>query len=233
MADVPRILDFMTILAIIPAHNEARAIGDLVKSVKALGHHVLVIDDGSIDQTASLAQAQGAVVILTGRKSGKGNALRLGFEYAVSNGYPAVIALDGDGQHAPADIRVFIDSWQNKGADVVGGNRMQNPKGMPLVRLATNAFMSGLISLICRQKIADTQCGFRLISTEVLKNIQLVCTDFEIETEILIKAARKGYKIVSVPIQTIYGDEVSKIKPIRDTWRFVKFILKESIFGGW
>jgi hypothetical protein len=91
----------------------------------------------------------------------------------------------------------------------------------------TNRFMSGLISLFCGQNIPDTQCGFRLIKTAVLKAIKLESSDFEIETEVLIRASKKGFKIRSVAIQTIYSNEVSKIQPFKDTIRFVVYIFRE------
>ncbi len=214
----------MKFLAVIPAHNEANAIAAVVAAVAALKHDVLVIDDGSTDATAELAKKAGALVLSTGTKSGKGNALRLGFDYAVQKDYNAVIALDGDGQHDATDIAAFVEAFRKHKAGVVNGNRMHNPKGMPPVRFLTNGFMSTVISLICRQSIADTQCGFRLIGTEVLKKIRLQSTDFEIETEILIKASQAGFKIASVPVATIYRDEVSKIRPWRDTLRFIRYI---------
>ncbi|MBI4308970.1 MAG: glycosyltransferase family 2 protein [Candidatus Omnitrophica bacterium] len=216
----------MNILAVIPAHNEASAIAVVSGGVKALGHEVLVVDDGSTDATADLAGQAGAVVLSTGQKSGKGNALRLGFDYAVKNGYEAVIALDGDGQHDPGDIKLFLESHARTGASIINGNRMADPRGMPFIRLATNTVMSWIISLICRQHIPDTQCGFRFMTTDVLRNIQLECRDFEIETELLVKASRKGFKITSVPVTTIYRNETSKIKPARDTMRFIRFIIR-------
>ena len=213
----------MNIAVVIPAHNEAASIGPLTASVRALGHDVIVIDDGSLDNTAGLAAAEGAVVIGTGKRGGKGNALRTGFNHALKYGYQAVIAMDGDGQHDPSDIRSFVACSQKTGAQVVNGNRMHAPKGMPLLRLATNAFMSSIISLMCGQRIKDTQCGFRLIAADVLKNVKLECSDFEIETELLVKASRKGFKIASVNIQSIYRNEVSKIRPVRDTLRFIRY----------
>ena len=208
---------------VIPAHNEAKAIGPLTASVRALGYDVIVVDDGSVDGTGDLAKAAGAVVVAMPAKSGKGNALRVGFDRALKDGYGAVIAMDGDGQHAPCDIRSFVECFQKTGAQVVNGSRMHDPKGMPLLRLATNAFMSWIISLICRQQIKDTQCGFRLIAADVLKSVKLECSDFEIETELLVKASRKGFKIASVNIQSIYRNEVSKIRPFRDTLRFIRY----------
>jgi glycosyltransferase involved in cell wall biosynthesis len=217
----------MKIAIIIPAYNEAKAIGPLVRAVRALKYDCIVIDDGSSDETDLIAAEAGAIVLKTGGKSGKGNALKLGFEYALKHGYEALIAMDGDGQHATADIPAFVACCQKTGADIVSGNRMENPQGMPLVRLATNRLMSWLISLFCHQHIPDTQCGFRLIKTKVLKVIRLESSDFEIETEVLIKASKKGFRIASVGIQTIYRNEVSKIQPVRDTFRFIAYLWRE------
>jgi hypothetical protein len=145
----------------------------------------------------------------------------------LKNSYDALIAMDGDGQHSPADIAAFVDCYKTTGVDIICGNRMQNPQGMPFVRLMTNSFMSWLISLICRQNIPDTQCGFRLITTRALAAMTLECSDFEIETEVLVKARKKGFKVASVAIQSIYNGEVSKIKPVRDTFRFLAYLFRE------
>lgn len=219
----------MKIAIVIPAHNEAQKIGSLVKSVCALGFDCIVIDDGSVDKTGVEASQAGALVLKTGVKSGKGNALKVGFDYVLKSDYEALIAMDGDGQHSPSDIAVLVACYQKTGADIVNGNRMCDPKGMPLLRLATNHFMSFLISLFCHQHVPDTQCGFRLIKTQVLRSIKLLSSNFEIETEILIKASKKGFKIGSVGIQTIYSDEISKIHPMHDTLRFIAYLWRELL----
>ena len=219
----------MKIAIVIPAHNEAQTIGPLVEAVRALGYDCIMIDDGSMDKTDAVALEAGAVVLKTAAKSGKGNALKAGFDYALKSGYEAVIAMDGDGQHSPSDITAFVACYQNTNADIVCGNRMHHPQGMPWLRLATNRLMSWAISIFCRQNIPDTQCGFRLIKTNVLQAIKLKSSDFEIETEVLIKASKKNFRIGSVDIQTIYRDEVSKIQPVRDTFRFMAYLWRELL----
>jgi glycosyltransferase involved in cell wall biosynthesis len=219
----------MKIAVVIPAHNEEQTIGALVEAVRALGYDCIVIDDASVDKTNAVATQARAVVLKTEGKRGKGNALKVGFDHVLKEGYEAAIAMDGDGQHSPSDIAAFVACYQNTNADIVTGNRMHNPRGMPLVRLATNWFMSWLISLFCRQDIPDTQCGYRLIKTKVLDAIKLESSDFEIETEVLIKASKKRFKIASVDIQTIYRDEISKIQPVRDTLRFIAYLWRELL----
>jgi glycosyltransferase involved in cell wall biosynthesis len=229
VAFIQGVLATMKIAIVIPAHNEVQTIGSLVVAVRALGYDCVVIDDGSVDNTGAVAEHARAVVLKTEVKRGKGNALKVGFDYVLAQGYEALIAMDGDGQHSPLDIAAFVACYQNTKADIVTGNRMNNTRSMPLVRLATNRFMSWLISLFCRQDIPDTQCGYRLIKTKVLESINLESSDFEIETEVLIKASKKGFKIASVAIQTIYRDEVSKIQPVRDTCRFIVYLWRELL----
>ncbi len=217
----------MKICILIPCHNEAQAIGILLDKIKILGLDVVVVDDGSKDGTGPIASGKGAHVISIAQCGGKGNALQKGFDYILSTGYDALIIMDGDGQHAVEDVHLFIERYQSTRASVINGNRMSNNKNMPFVRKMTNRFMSWMISLVCRQKVADTQCGFRLISCGVLRAIQLTSTNFEIESEILIKSSRKGFKIDSVPVQTIYQDEQSKIRPVKDTLRFFRYLIRE------
>lgn len=217
----------MNICILIPAHNEARNIGRLVEQLRGKRLDVLVLDDGSSDNTSRLAREAGAEVLVNEKNMGKGATLQRGFHHVRDRAYDAIITMDGDGQHAFEDIGRFLALFSEKKPDIICGNRMADHKGMPFVRLATNRIMSWLISLVCRQKVEDSQCGYRLIRTEVLRDIKLSVSSFEIESELLIKAAKKGYRIASVPIQTIYAGEKSRINPVRDTMRFIVYILRE------
>ncbi len=219
----------MKICVLIPALNEAKTIASLVSGLRKRSLEVLVIDDGSTDESGELARQQGALVIRHGTRQGKGQSLRDGFAYATQNGFDAVLMMDGDGQHALEDIDAFLSAAQKYPNSIIAGTRLENPEGMPKLRFWTNRLMSGLISLACGQKIPDTQCGYRLVSVNVLEQIQLATSDYEIETEILMKAARKGFRIHSIPIKTIYQDEVSKINPLKDTLRFIKFFLRQLL----
>jgi glycosyltransferase involved in cell wall biosynthesis len=217
----------MKICILIPAYNESQAVGRLVKDIVAIGLDVVVIDDGSSDGTGAIAKANGATVLTNVTNHGKGYSLQRGFDYILSNGYDALITMDGDGQHAVSDLNAFIRLFEENRPDIICGNRMRNTERMPGLRFVTNKVMSGLISVVCRQKIYDTQCGYRLIKTDVLRNIQVSSSAFEIESEVLIKACKKGYHVVSVPIQTIYSKERSKINPFFDTIRFIIYIVRE------
>lgn len=219
----------MKTCVIIPAYNESKAITAIVAAVKARITDVVVIDDGSTDNTARLAKQSGAVVLSFGHNTGKGKVLKDGFAYAVKNGYDAVVAMDADGQHSPDDLMNIVNAGASPGAGMVVGNRMGNPEKMPPSRFATNLLMSLIISAVCRQNIPDTQCGYRLIKTDILKKINLISSNYEIESELLIKASRLGFKIVSVPIRSVYEGQLSLINPLVDTWRFFVMLVRIMI----
>ena len=211
---------------LIPSYNEAKTIGRLIKDLIALGLSPCIIDDGSTDDTGKIAASAGAIVLKNEKNKGKGASLREGFAYALKEGFDAVIIMDGDGQHEAGDIDSFLKKMNDSGADIVIGNRMMDTASMPLERKITNRLMSYVISKMCGKTIPDTQCGFKLIKRDVLEKIQLESSNFEIESEVLLKAARRGFRIESVPIKTVYEGEVSKIKPIMDTIRFLALLVK-------
>jgi glycosyltransferase involved in cell wall biosynthesis len=218
----------MNICVIIPTYNEAKAIGGIVKEIiSKRKFDVVVVDDGSSDKTGKIASDNGAVVIYNKTNLGKGFALKQGFKYALDNGYNEVITMDGDGQHHHEDLDNFINAAQDADVAIVVGNRMLGIENMPFVRKITNKTMSSVISLVCKQPVPDSQCGFRLIKREVLEKINLKTDKYEIESELLIKAAKLNHKIKSVNIRTIYSGQKSQINPFVDTFRFIKFILKE------
>jgi glycosyltransferase involved in cell wall biosynthesis len=219
----------MRICAVIPAFNEAGSILQVIKGVQVFGVEAIVVDDGSSDETSLIAQRQGAHIVRHNRRSGKGLSLRDGFNYAVDKEYDLVFTIDGDGQHDPSDIPLFLDKFQKLHADVVIGNRMSDPANMPFIRIITNKFMSQAISIICHQNIPDTQCGYRLFTRQAISNIDIKSRKFEIESEILVKLSRQGLRIGSVPVKSIYAGETSKIRPVRDSLRFIRFMARAMV----
>lgn len=215
----------MKCCVLIPTLNESKTIGGLVSDILNKGYDVTVIDDGSSDNTADIAKDNGAHVIRHKQNKGKGASLRDGFDHALNSGYDAVIIVDGDGQHNPEDIPRFISEAQSNGADIVIGNRMDSSRSMPVLRRITNLCLSRFISNTCGQEIPDTQCGFRLIKTDLFRSLHLTTSKFETESEILIKAGKYNFKILSIPIKSIYKGELSTINPIKDAFRFVRLIL--------
>ncbi len=219
----------MKIGVIIPAFNEAETIPHLIEHLLPLVNEVVVVDDGSTDSTAEEAKARGARVLRHPMRMGKGAALRTGFQYALKEDFHAVITMDADGQHDWREVPKFIQAARKGEAGIIIGNRMGDVHSMPLVRLWTNRVTSWFISRLSHQRIEDSQSGYRLIRTEVLRDVKLITSNFDTESEILIEASRKGYRIRSIPIKTIYLDESSKIKPLLDTLRFTRLVLKNLL----
>lgn len=217
----------MKIWTILPAYNEGKNLEKLLLRLKEENNiSVLVVDDGSKDESYQIAKEHASIVLKNDKNQGKGLSLKKAINYLLEKEqFDYVLIMDADNQHCPDDIKLFVEQAQ-KGEVFIIGNRMVNTKSMPVLRVFTNKFMSSIISFVIRQKIEDTQCGFRLIAKSVLENLNLRTNNFEIESEILIRAARNKVKISSVPIKTIYfKGHFSKINPFIDTIRFVWFLL--------
>ncbi len=210
--------------ALIPAYNEGQRIGAVVRDVAAVCPNVVVVDDGSPDDTADVARAAGATVLVHEVNKGKGAGLNTGFQHAREKGYEFVVTLDGDGQHAAGDIPAFIEAYAETGVPVIIGNRMADTATMPLIRRWTNRFMSWLLTRKMGQHVPDTQNGFRLYRTDVIPEMRVGTQGFSAESEILLELGARGVKMGTVPIQVIYGDEKSKIHPFRDTICFFNML---------
>ncbi|HKS36646.1 MAG TPA: glycosyltransferase family 2 protein [Verrucomicrobiae bacterium] len=208
---------------VIPCLDEAATIGSIVREVRALLPTVIVPDDGSTDATASLAAEAGAEVIRHEKRCGKGTALAAGWQRARERGFNWALSLDGDGQHAPADIPAFLKCAEKTSAKLVVGNRMMNPAAMPWLRRQVNQWMSRRISRMTGQELPDTQCGFRLMHLGTWAQVHLEADHFEIESELLSKFIAAGHRVEFVPIQVIYRNERSKIRPMRDTRRWFRW----------
>jgi glycosyltransferase involved in cell wall biosynthesis len=209
--------------AIIPCLNEAASVGPLVLQVRSHLPHVIVIDDGSTDDTATLATRAGARVLHHPTPQGKGAALVNGWTQARSAGLTWAITLDGDGQHAPGDIPALLTCAERTGALLVVGNRMANPAGMPWLRRQVNRWMSHRLSRLVEQDLPDTQNGFRLMHLHTWAALDIHAAHFEIESELLCKFALARHRIEFVPVQVIYREERSKIRPLHDTYRWFRW----------
>jgi glycosyltransferase involved in cell wall biosynthesis len=218
-------------VVLIPCLNEADAIGAVISAVKSFVPNVLVVDDGSTDGTGDVARAASATVLRHPQTLGKGAALRAGWDAALQRGFEWALCMDGDGQHAAADIPKFLGRGERGDVALVAGERMHAPNTMPLVRRITNRFMSWHLSRLVDVQLTDTQCGFRLLHLPSLARLQVKSDCFEIESEVLIQFARARFGIAFVPIQVIYADERSKIRPLRDTLRWWNWLRKQNPRG--
>jgi len=209
--------------AVIPCFNEAGRLRGLVAEVKAHVGCVIVVDDGSRDATAGEARAAGAEVVGLEKNSGKGTALRSGWRRAHELGVQWVLMLDGDGQHAPDDIPKFFARAEASGASLIVGNRMNDLRRMPPVRRWANRWMSRRISQMAGVELPDSQCGFRLAHLETLSKLKIRTNRFEVESAMLIAFLAAGLQVEFVPVQTIYRSQPSRINPLTDSWRWLRW----------
>ena len=210
-------------LAIIPCLNEQATIAGVVSATRRFLPNVLVVDDGSIDATAELARAAGALVIRHERNRGKGAALHAGWRWGLEHGYEWALTTDGDGQHLPEDIPSFFRCAEEKSATLVIGNRMGDAKSMPWLRRLVNRWMSRRLSRFAGRKLPDSQCGFRLMNLQAWATLSIATSRFEIESEVLLAFVMAGYGTEFAPIRVIYKGEHSKIHPVRDTIRWFRW----------
>jgi glycosyltransferase involved in cell wall biosynthesis len=212
------------IVALIPAHDEAARI---VRVVEGAARHlpVLVVDDGSRDATADLAERAGATVLRQSPNQGKGAALRAGFAAALERDAEAVITLDGDGQHDPAEIPAFLGAYARRS---VAGERTELIVGarsfrqMPPVRRLANWLGTVTLSAAVGRWIADNQSGYRLIGRRLMRAmLESREPGFAFEVEMIAVCLREGWPIDWVPIRTIYADEASHIRPGRHLREFL------------
>ncbi len=203
----------------IPAFDCVTTIGEVVAGVRDFLETVIVVDDGSHDGTGERAADAGAMVVNLPVNSGKGVALRRGIEAALSGRPDALIFLDGDGQHDPADIPAFLGAWDDSRPDLVIGCRLGDPESIPGARYWTNYIGSRILSWMTGRDLDDSQSGYRLLGGDLASRLRLVAAGFAIESEMLIRAARLGARFEHVPVRTIYNDGGSHFRPVLDTFR--------------
>ncbi|MBN1277616.1 MAG: glycosyltransferase family 2 protein [Deltaproteobacteria bacterium] len=222
----------MKICAVIPAFNNETTVCHVIRKARQNVQHIVVVDDGSTDGTARAAKNENAYVIRIPENRGKGNALRVAFRYALENGFEAVITLDADLQHDPSEIPKFVKLHETSRAGIVAGNRLNAREKIPGIRYGPNLIGCSMFSWLIGQPVPDSQCGFRLYDYQVMKNIHVLNDGFEAESDILIRAGKRGYKIVFVPVRTIYFSNHmhrSYFRPIKDTFR-ISIIFLMNLF---
>lgn len=201
------------IYVIIPAYNEGTVIRDVIKEVKVSGYqNIIVVDDGSADDThAQAAKEEGVVSLKHFLNRGKGAAVKTGIEAAKTLEADAVVTIDGDGQHNPSDIAKMLKLIQ-QGNDVVLGSRLQNPKGMPIWKIAANHFGNFCTWAIYGLWVTDSQSGFRAYSKKAISVIDTKTDRYEYDSEVIREIYRNKLKFIETPIEVRYTDySMSKV----------------------
>ncbi len=220
------------VLVIIPALNAERSIGAVVRDCKAVVNDVLVVDDGSADRTAEVAREAGAQVVSHPVNRGKGAALKTGFAYALEHGFDAVVTLDADGQHLASEIPKFFAAREETGADLIIGGRAHLFGQMLPRRRFANRFSARCIAFASHTDVTDSQSGFRLYSAQLLRSIRLRSDGFDMESEVIVQAGQRRFKILSIPIDLgfVDGQSTSHYKPLMDTIRIAWTVIRARYF---
>lgn len=188
---------------IIPAHNEQSHIARVIRKTKRFSRNIIVVDDGSRDRTAAIAEKENVTVLRHVINLGKGAALKTGSEYALSEGADKLIFIDSDGQHLPQDIPRFLKALH--GVDIVFGSRELNKK-MPGILKFGNRVINKVNSILFGIELADTQSGYRAMTAKAYKKIRWRSTSYSVESEMIANAGKKRLKYREIPIKTIYSD---------------------------
>ena len=218
----------MRVAALVPAYQAAAHLGEVLMRLQALdpAPEILVVDDGSRDATAEVARQFDARVVSFAGNRGKGHALLEGFRVLADR--DAVVTLDADGQHPPESFPDFVRAAVS--ADLVLGRRARTPD-MPAGRRFANAFSSSWSTALAGQRVDDSQCGYRLYRREVFLRTPITPGRYELESEIIVRAARLGFRLAHVDIPTVYGEEKSQISAMRDVPRILGTLLRLTAEG--
>ncbi len=207
------------IAALIPAFNCSATVGAVVAGVLQHVPLVLVVDDGSSDDTAWQARQAGAHVLRLEENRGKGEAVRTGLPWLLAGPWTHILMLDADGQHDPNDIPGFLALAHEY--DLIVGNRLHTPQAIPGKRFWTNYIGTRALSLMTGFPLEDSQCGFRLVRAAVLRRMELIGRRYSVDTEILVRAGRMRVPFAHVPVRVIYNGQVSHFRPLADTVHIV------------
>lgn len=224
------------VVVLVPALNERAAIRGVVQSALRQLPELILVDDGSSDGTAEVvADLPGVTVLRHDTPQGKGEALRAGFRYALARDYDAVLTMDGDGQHAAADIPRLLAAAARYPRHIIVGARLINRECQPAIRRWANNFADWGIGWACGQRLVDTQSGQRYYPREVLELADTGTGGFVFESEILIEAAwRLGMRVVEVPIESRYHGEfrASHFRSLPDFWRITRYVVGRIVRAG-
>lgn len=246
-------LNILNCIVVIPTYNNAGTIAQIISDVSAYSDNILVVDDGSTDDTARILSSYTDIQVITCRKNyGKGHALNLALKTAAGAGYDYAITIDADGQHFADDIPVFIDRIEQVPDTLIIGARNLTADNMPSKNTFANKFSNFWYKVETGQTLTDTQSGYRLYPLRKLNDIRFFTGRYEFEVEIIVRAAWKGINVENVPVKVHYapaGERVSHFRPLKDfarisilnsvlvlcallfyyPWRFIRAMTKENI----
>jgi glycosyltransferase involved in cell wall biosynthesis len=226
------------ISAVIPAFNEELTIGNVIERVTAVmqkngyTYEIMVVDDCSADKSVEISKRHGVKVFSLKKHMGKGYALRVGFAKAKGE---IITTIDSDGSHRPEELPLLLTPILQNKADLVIGSRYlnQNPAAAKKLNASGVRLFNLLIKILTRTEVSDSQSGYRVMKASLLRNMRLNSREYEIESEMLVKTARQGFRVREVSIsfeQRTYG--TSRLDPVVDGFKILFSIVRAYIRSG-
>ncbi|MCF7858463.1 MAG: glycosyltransferase family 2 protein [Candidatus Cloacimonetes bacterium] len=214
---------------VVPIYNSEKYLIELFERINKFfpKNCIFAVNDASTDNSKEICQNYGVSVLDIEINRGKGYALQTGFQAALEKGFNFAFSIDSDLQHKPEDFPLFIQKQNQDEEDIIIGKRSFSHKQMPFHRICSNKLTSKIVTFATKQKILDSQCGFRLYNLELIKGTKFQTERYQFETEVIFKFAKKNGKIVFVPIETIYAGQKSYISGLRDIKNFVRIVISE------
>lgn len=221
--------DWKNTAVVVPIYNSEKYLPELFKRIAGYfpSKSIFAVNDASEDNSKKACKKIGVNLIDLKTNCGKGNALQVGFKAAAEKGYKFAFTIDSDLQHKPEDFPDFMQKQNELDLELIIGKRDFSHKKMPFHRICSNTLTSWIISRASKQKILDSQCGFRLYNLEILEGMEFQTKRYQFETEVILKIAKKNGKIGFIPIETIYDGQESYISNLRDIKNFVKIVIYE------
>lgn len=219
--------DELRCCVLVPTFNNEKTLVRVLQEVQEYTGNIIVINDGSSDNTAALLASSfnNIETVSFPVNKGKGNALKAGFKRAQEKGYDYAISMDSDGQHFPDDLHVFLEALEKKKPDdpeilIIGSRKMDHPS-VPEKSSVGNRFSSFWFWVETGIQLEDTQCGYRLYPLKVINSLSLYTSRFELEIEVIVKAAWQGVAVKNLPVKVLYDpvERVTHFKPFQDVAR--------------
>jgi len=221
--------DWKNTAVVVPVYNSDKYLPKLFDGIMTYFplENIFAVNDASEDDSKYICEKLQVNLVDLQVNCGKGNALQLGFKEALKKGFKFAFTIDSDLQHKPEDFPEFIKKQNEFDLDLVIGKRDFSHKKMPFHRICSNTLTSWIVSRASKQKIIDSQCGYRLYNLEVLRDMEFQSKRYQFETEIILKIAKRNGKVGFTPIETIYNGQESYISGLRDIKNFVEIVLHE------
>jgi glycosyltransferase involved in cell wall biosynthesis len=233
--DIEQHIEEQKVVIVMPTYNNGRTLEDMLRALLVLTPHIIVVNDGSTDDTSSILSryASRLTIIDYPKNRGKGYALKRGFAEAIARGYRYALTIDSDGQHRVSSIPAFLDTLDAHPDSMIVGTRSFDAAGMPRGNTFANKFSNFWFHLQTGSNFPDTQSGFRLYPLDILKQMRLFTRRYETELEILVRMAWRGVPLIALPVEIYYAPASERVTHFRPYYDFFRISVLNTFLTFW